>query len=121
MTSPGADANIELTFDATGQGKKGASMIEDKLLRVKQRPEQIVEHQFRFFPFLEKAFKFAQLLFGRWSCQAAQVKIFDNLLGLLILLEEFFDDAALVDLVLDGTAIQKVQRLGQVWLRLDFA
>src|SRR4051812_44091309 len=66
-------------FDAS----KNGSVIEDKLLRVQQRPENIRQHLLVRFAVAEVRLEFRDFSLSRRPREAAHVEVFDNLCRVL--------------------------------------
>src|ERR1039458_4828493 len=96
-------------------------MVEDKLLRVKQRPEHIVEHLLWRGAGFAEGFQLGQLLRAGLTAQAAEIQVRDDLFRRLAALEQRLDHAALLDLVLNRVAVEQVQGLRKIRIHLHLA
>ena len=86
-------------------------MVEYKFLRIKQRPEDVVQHLLGLGAGGEELFQLRRFLLRGFAAQAAEVEVLDDLRGRLALLEQLLDYAALLNLGLERVAVEQVQRL----------
>src|SRR5258706_1907634 len=96
-------------------------MVKDELFRVEQGPEDVTKNLLRFLLVLKEFPQIRRFFGGGCPAEAAKVKVGDNLVRRLTLFEEFFYQAALLNFTLDRVAIEQMQRLREVRVRLDLA
>src|SRR6185369_4850637 len=97
------------------------SMVEHKFLGVQQGPKGIGQDLGGVGVGSEKGVEFLEFDSAGLAGEAAEVEVLKDLLAGLAGFEEFFNDGALVDFVLQGIAIEQVKRLGEVRVDFDFA
>ena len=93
-------------------------MVEQKLFRVHEGPEYILENQFGFGRGLvvnrwrgKFGFEFGDFLSGWFPSKAADEEFHDNVVGAFAIFEEFFHHLSSCDFSFDGVAIEKVEGL----------
>src|SRR5438034_374770 len=96
-------------------------MVKDELFRVEQGPEDVTQNLLGLLSVLKEFLEFRRFFGGGCAAEAAKVKLGDNLVRRLALFEEFFYEAALLDFALDGIAVEQMQRLREVRIRLHLA
>src|SRR6185295_9002499 len=89
------------------------SVIEDKLLGIDERPEDVVENLFGLGAFgIQKSFQLRQFIIGRLAAEAAKVQITYHLFRSVPLLQQALDQTAILDFFLECISVQQVQGLG---------
>src|SRR4051812_24057710 len=91
----------------------GNSVVEHELLGVQQGPEDIAIDLRLLLGDAPVRLELHELGLGRESAKAAQVQLRRDLARGHVLLHQLADDAAGIDLVLDGVAIEQMQRLAE--------
>jgi hypothetical protein len=93
-------------------------VIEQELFGVHECPEYVLEDEFRFWGRLvvgcwggEFGFEFGDFLVGGFSCEATDEEFDDDVIGVLAVFQEFFDDLTASDFSFDRVSIQEVECL----------
>src|SRR4051812_35331433 len=107
--------NPGVTAGCRGPGGDGAadthpglhpSMVEQELPAVQQRPENVLIRLGLVRALAERGEKFIKLLAGRAAREGPDVQLHQPLLGVLLGGEELGDKAPLLDLGVDGVAVE---------------